>query len=131
MSSSSSEDKDSSTTGAFPEEPPCSNTGERGRREDTSDGDPGGGGDLDGVGGGVLASLGVGLSSVEREHSHLRPLLSSIVGKQRARDRNPKLKEVKEKEKASWFPAWNRWVFITQGVSCHYSHGCRFGSRTI
>jgi hypothetical protein len=35
-------------------------------------------------------------------------LLSSIVGKQRARDRNPKQEEDEEKEKASWFPAWNR-----------------------
>jgi hypothetical protein len=39
MGFSSSEDKDRSTTGVFSEGPPCSNTGERGRREDTSDGD--------------------------------------------------------------------------------------------
>jgi hypothetical protein len=60
---------------------PCSNTGERGRREDTSDGDPDGGGDLDGTDGGVLVSLGVGLPFAEGECSRLRPLLSSIVGK--------------------------------------------------
>jgi hypothetical protein len=52
-------------------------------------------------------SLGVGLPSVEGEHSRLMTLLSSIVGKQRARDRNPKQEEDEEKEKASWFPAWN------------------------
>jgi hypothetical protein len=43
-------------------------------------------------------SLGGELSSVEGERSHLRPLLSSIVGKQRARERNHKQKEDEEKE---------------------------------
>jgi hypothetical protein len=42
----------------FPEALPCSNTDEQGRRNETSDGDPGGGGDLDGAGSGVLASSG-------------------------------------------------------------------------
>jgi hypothetical protein len=61
MGSSSSEDEDRSTTGIFSEGPPCSNTGERARREDTSDGDLGSGGDSDNVDGGVLVSLGEGL----------------------------------------------------------------------
>jgi hypothetical protein len=56
MRSSSFEDEDRSITGAFLE-PPCLNTGEQGRREDFSDGDPGGGGDPAGADGGVLASL--------------------------------------------------------------------------
>jgi hypothetical protein len=51
-----------------------------GQSEVISDGDPGGGGDLDGADGGVLMSLGEGLPSTEGEHSHLRPLLSSIAG---------------------------------------------------
>jgi hypothetical protein len=37
MKSSSSEDEERSITGTFPEGPPCSNTSERGRREETSD----------------------------------------------------------------------------------------------
>jgi hypothetical protein len=64
----------------------------------TSDWDPGGGGDPDGVGEGVLVSLGGGLSSVKGERSRLRPLLSSIVGKQRARERNSKQEEDEENE---------------------------------
>jgi hypothetical protein len=51
--------------------------------------------------------LGIGLPSVEGEHSRLRPLLSSIIGKQRARERNPKQEEDEGKKEASWFPAWN------------------------
>jgi hypothetical protein len=46
--------------------PPCSNTGEQGRCEEISDGDPGGGGDLDGTSRGVLVSLD-GLPSAEGE----------------------------------------------------------------
>jgi hypothetical protein len=64
----------------IPEALPCSNIGEQGRRDETSDGDLGGGGDPDGVDGGVLTSLGRGLPSVEGEHSRLMPLLSSIGG---------------------------------------------------
>jgi hypothetical protein len=45
MRHSSFEDEERSTTGAFPKEPPYSNTGECGRREETSDGDPSGSGD--------------------------------------------------------------------------------------
>jgi hypothetical protein len=56
------------------------NTGKQGRREEISDGDPGGGRDLDGAGGGVLASLGEGLSSAEGERECLVSLLSSIGG---------------------------------------------------
>jgi hypothetical protein len=55
-----SEDEERFTTGAFPERPPCSNTGEQELREEISNGDPGGGGDPDGAGGGVLVSLGDG-----------------------------------------------------------------------
>jgi hypothetical protein len=63
------------------EGPSCSNTSEKGWREETFEGDPGSGGDPDGVGSGVLVSLGGGLPSTEGEHSRLRPLLSSIVEK--------------------------------------------------
>jgi hypothetical protein len=96
MISPSSEDEDKSTTGAFSEGPPCSNTGERGRQEDTSDRDPSSGGDPDGAGGGVLASLDGGLPSTKGENSHLMPLLSSIVGKQKARERNPKREKTRK-----------------------------------
>jgi hypothetical protein len=58
----------------------CSNTGEQRRREEISDGDPGGGGDPDGTGGAVLVSLDDGLPSLEGEREHLVPLLSSIIG---------------------------------------------------
>jgi hypothetical protein len=87
---SSSEDEERSTTGAFPKDPPCSNTGERGQREETSGGDFRSDGDLEGAGGGVLASLGNGLPSLEGEREHLVPLLSSIDCKQRARKVNPR-----------------------------------------
>jgi hypothetical protein len=59
---------------------PCSNTGEEGQREEISDGDPGGDGDSDDAGEGVLVSLGDELPSLEGEHKRLVPLLSSIVG---------------------------------------------------
>jgi hypothetical protein len=80
MKFSSSEDEERLIIGVFPEALPCSNTGEQGRRNETSDGDTDGGGDLDDASGGVLASLGRGLPSVEGEHSRLMPLLSSIGG---------------------------------------------------
>jgi hypothetical protein len=51
---SSSEDEDRSITRAFPLILPCSNTGEQGLHEEISDGDSGGGGDPNGVGGEVL-----------------------------------------------------------------------------
>jgi hypothetical protein len=60
-------------------DPPYSNTGERGRREETSGGDPSGGSDPEGAGGGVGALLGEGLPSLEGERARLLPLLSSIV----------------------------------------------------
>jgi hypothetical protein len=50
------------------EGPACSNIGERGWQEETSDGDLGGGGEPDGAGEGVLASLDDGLPSAEGEH---------------------------------------------------------------
>jgi hypothetical protein len=77
---------------------PCSSTGERGRQEDTSVGDPGGDEVLDGASGGVLVSLAVGLPSVEGERSRLIPLLPSIVGKQRTREGNLRRGRDKEKE---------------------------------
>jgi hypothetical protein len=72
--------EEGSIIGVFPEALPCSNTGEQGQRDETSDGDSGGGGDPDDVDGGVLASSGRGLPSAEGERSRLMPLLSSIGG---------------------------------------------------
>jgi hypothetical protein len=89
MKFSSSEDKERSITRAFPEELPYSKTGEWGRWEEISDGDPGGGGDPDGAGGEVLVSLGEGFPSEEGESSRLMPLWSSIDGEQRAREGEP------------------------------------------
>jgi hypothetical protein len=80
MRSSSSEEEDKSITGAFPEPPPTQTPVSKGAHEEISDGDLGGGGDLDGTGGGVLVSLGDGLPSLEGEHERLVSLLSSIVG---------------------------------------------------
>jgi hypothetical protein len=81
MRSPSSEDEERSTTEAFPEAPPpYFNTGEQSRREEISDGDLGGSGDIDGADGGVLASLGDGVPSLEGECERLVRLLSSIVG---------------------------------------------------
>jgi hypothetical protein len=54
-----------------------------------SDGDPDGGGDPDGVSGGVLSLLGEVFPTEEGEHSHLMPLWSSIDGEQRAREGEP------------------------------------------
>jgi hypothetical protein len=73
------EDKERSSTGAFLEEFPCSNTGECGLRKETSGGDSSGGGDPEGADGGVGASLSTGLPSLEGEQVRLVPLLSSIV----------------------------------------------------
>jgi hypothetical protein len=87
---SSSEDEDRSITRAFPLILPCSNTGEQGLHEEISDGDSGGGGDPNGVGGEVLTSLDEGFPSTEGEREHFMHLLSSISGYQRARERNPK-----------------------------------------
>jgi hypothetical protein len=58
MKSSSSEDEDRSTTRTCLDDPACSNTDKHGWQEETSDGDPGGGGDPDGVSGGVLYVVG-------------------------------------------------------------------------
>jgi hypothetical protein len=74
MRPSSSEDENISTTRTFSEEPPCSNTSECGRCEEISDGDPGGGGDPDGTGGGVEPSLGEEEPSLEGERARLVPL---------------------------------------------------------
>jgi hypothetical protein len=73
MKFSSSEYKERSIIGAFPEEPSCSKTSEQGQQEEIFDGDPGGGGDPDGVDGGVLVSLGKGFPSGEGERSCLMP----------------------------------------------------------
>jgi hypothetical protein len=81
MKSSSSEDEERSTTETCLDGPACSNTGERGWWDKTSDEDLSGGGDPDGIGGGVLTSLGIGLPSAEGERERLVPLLSSIDDK--------------------------------------------------
>jgi hypothetical protein len=80
MKFSSSDDEERSIIGVVPEALPCSNIGEQGRRDETFDGDPGGGGDPDDTDGRVLASSGRRLSSAERERARLMPLLSSIDG---------------------------------------------------
>jgi hypothetical protein len=67
-------------TGVAPEAPPCSNTEEQWRRDETSDGDPGGGGDPDGTGIGDFASSSRGLPSAEGGRSRLMPFLPSIGG---------------------------------------------------
>jgi hypothetical protein len=90
MRSSSSEDEERSSTGAFPEDPPSSHIGEFEQREEISSGDFSGGGDPEGAGGGVLAPLGDGLPSLEGERECLVPLLSSIDGLWRARKANPR-----------------------------------------
>jgi hypothetical protein len=95
---SSSEDEERSTIGVFLEEPPCSNTGERGWSEETSDRDPSGGDDPEGASGGVGALPGDGLPSLEGERARLVPLLSSIVHKRRARKVNPKRERKKKCE---------------------------------
>jgi hypothetical protein len=66
--------------GIFLEALRYSNTSEQGWHDEATDGDPGGGRDPDGAGGGVLASPGKGLPPAEGEHSCLVPLLSSIGG---------------------------------------------------
>jgi hypothetical protein len=78
----------------FLEGPPCSNTGQRGRHEEISGGDPGGGGGPDDTGRGVLASLDEGLPLTEGERGRFVPLLSSIASKPRAEKGN--LKREKE-----------------------------------
>jgi hypothetical protein len=98
MRSPSSEDEERSTTRAFPEDPPYSHTGERGQREETSGGDVSDDGDLEGVGGRVLASSGDGFSSLEGEQARLVPLLSSIDFKRRVRNVNPRQERKKNCE---------------------------------
>jgi hypothetical protein len=80
MRPSSSEDEDKSTSRTFSEGPPCSNTGEHGWHEEISDGDAGGGGDPNDIGGGVEPPLSEEEPSLEGEGARLVPLLSSIVG---------------------------------------------------
>jgi hypothetical protein len=63
--------EEGSIIGVFPEALPYSNTGEQGRCDEITDGDPGGGGDPDDADGGVLTSSGKGLPSVEGERSRL------------------------------------------------------------
>jgi hypothetical protein len=50
--------EEGSSMGVFPEALPRSNTSEQGRRDETTNGDPGAGGESDGAGGGVLTSSG-------------------------------------------------------------------------
>jgi hypothetical protein len=80
MRPSSFKDEDKSTAWTISEGPPCSNIDERERREEISDGDPSGGGDPDGVSGGIEPPLGEEEPSLEGERARLMPLLSSIVG---------------------------------------------------
>jgi hypothetical protein len=87
---SSSNDEDRSTIGIFSEGPPYSNTGEQGRREEISDGDPNGNEDPDGTDSGVEPPLGDEEPSLEGERERLVPILSSIVVKRRRREENPK-----------------------------------------
>jgi hypothetical protein len=77
---------------------PCSNTGELGRCEETSGGDPSGDGEPEGASGGVGTLLDGGLPSIEGERTRLVPLLSSIVREQGARKVNPKQKGKEECE---------------------------------
>jgi hypothetical protein len=54
---------------------------------------------------------------MEGERSRLVPLLSSIVGKQIARDRNPKQEET-EKRNARWFSVGNeRYIYSLSSVA--------------
>jgi hypothetical protein len=89
---------------SLPGGPSCSNTGEQGWHEEISDGDPDGGGDLDGVSGGVLVSLGDGLPSLEGEPSvwylSCPPLLAS-----REQERRTLKASEKEKRTARWLSA--------------------------
>jgi hypothetical protein len=71
--------------------------------------DPEGDGDPDGASGGVLAVLAVGLLSAEGECSRLIPLLSSIVEKHRARERETLSKKKTKKRNVRWFPVGNEW----------------------
>jgi hypothetical protein len=89
MRHSSSEDEDRSTTGTFSEGPSCSNTGDQGQREEISDGDSGGGGDLDNASGGVEPPLDEEEPSLDGERERLVALLSSIVVKRRGREEKP------------------------------------------
>jgi hypothetical protein len=73
------------------EGPPCSRTSWQGWREETSEWDPGGGGDPDVTGSGVETLLGGEEPSLKGEQEHLLSLLSSIVAKRR-REKNPKRK---------------------------------------
>jgi hypothetical protein len=89
MRSSSLEYEERFTTRAFLKDPPCSHTSERGRHEETSNGDVSSGGDPDGAGGRVLAPSADGLSSLKGERARLVSLLSSIDCKWRTRNVNP------------------------------------------
>jgi hypothetical protein len=89
MRPSSSKDEEISTTGTFSEGAPCSSTGKQGRHEEISNGDLGGGGDLDDAGGGVEPPLGDEELSLQGERECLVPLLSSIMAKRR-REENSK-----------------------------------------
>jgi hypothetical protein len=66
-------------TGVALEALPCSNTKEQRRRDEISNGDPGGGGDPDGIGD-SLCIVRRGLPSAEGERSRLAPFLFSIGG---------------------------------------------------
>jgi hypothetical protein len=63
----SSPSEERSTTGTFSEGPPCSKTGEQWWCKETSDGDPGGGGDPNSADVGVETLVGEEDSSLEGE----------------------------------------------------------------
>jgi hypothetical protein len=77
--SSSSEER--STTEIPSKGLPCSYTGDGGLRDETSGGESGGSGDLEGEGGGMEAFLGEDKDLLVGEHEHLVPLLSFIMNK--------------------------------------------------
>jgi hypothetical protein len=86
MGPSLSEDEERSTTGAFPEGPPCSTIREQWQCEEISGEDYSGGREPDGADGGVEALLNGEEPSLEGERERLVPLLSSIFSKWRERE---------------------------------------------
>jgi hypothetical protein len=77
---------------------PCSNTGERGWRKETSGGDPSSGGDPEWAASTVGVLLSGGLPSAEGQRACLAPLLSSIDCNWGARKVNAKRKGKRECE---------------------------------
>jgi hypothetical protein len=117
-----------STTGTFSKGPPCSNTGERGRHEEISDGDPGGGGgDPDSTDGGVEPPLGEEEPSLDGERECLVPLLTSNVAKRRKREENHKQRQERMRDD---YQCKTKEIFIASETSRRYSNEHHFGSHT-